>query len=519
MTGQRAGAQTLPSFDPATGEVIGEVRSATPDEVRDAVAGTRAAQPRWAAMPAHERARWMGRVRSRMNLRMDEILATICRETGKPRAEAVAHDVLPSLLTMAYLERIAPRALRTERVGTLVAPVLGLSSRIEWRPFGVVGCIAPWNYPMFLAFMGAVPALLAGNAVVLKPSELTPEVGEVLRDLFEALPEGVATVVQGGGEIGAALVDAPCDKLCFIGSAATGRRIAEAAAKHLTPMVMELGGQDAAIVCGDADLDVATSGVLWGAFLKPGQAGRAIEPAYVVEAVADRFEHLLVSKLGRLRRGQDVGPLTVPRQLDVVRRHVADAVAAGARVLAGGPDGGDGGRGGLWFAPTVLEGRTRDMALFGEETFGPVLPMVRVRDEDEAVRRANEDGVNLTASVWSRDRRRGQTLASRLAAGTVTINDHATTASAPWGLWGGVGESGYGRLHGKLGVREFAVPVHVAANITPKMKRAWWYPYDRATEQALGAMAQVLSTAGVVRRVRPMARLVASYVRAVRDKL
>jgi len=208
MTGQRAGAQTLPSFDPATGEVIGEVRSATPDEVRDAVAGARAAQPRWAAMPAHERARWMGRVRSRMNLRMDEILATICRETGKPRAEAVAHDVLPSLLAMAYLERIAPRALRTERVGTLVAPVLGLSSRIEWRPFGVVGCIAPWNYPMFLAFMGAVPALLAGNAVVLKPSELTPEVGEVLRDLLGALPEGVATVVQGGAEIGAALVDA-----------------------------------------------------------------------------------------------------------------------------------------------------------------------------------------------------------------------------------------------------------------------------------------------------------------------
>src|SRR6266536_2318387 len=213
MTGQRAATQTLPSFDPATGAVVGEVRSAMPDEVRRAVARARAAQPGWAALSVQERARWMGRVRRRMNLRMDEVLATICRETGKPRAEAVAHDVLPSLLTMAYLERIAPRALRSERVGTLVAPVLGLSSRIEWRPFGVVGCIAPWNYPMFLAFMGVVPALLAGNAVVLKPSELTPEVGEVLRDLLEALPEGLATVVQGGGEIGAALVDAPCDKL------------------------------------------------------------------------------------------------------------------------------------------------------------------------------------------------------------------------------------------------------------------------------------------------------------------
>jgi len=324
----------------------------------------------------------------------------------------------------------------------------------------------------------------------------------------------VATVVQGGGDVGAALVDAPCDKLCFIGSTATGRKIAQAAAKHLTPVVMELGGQDAAIVCEDANLDVASSGVLWGSLLNAGQTCCAIERAYVPEQVADEFECLVVEKAGRLRRGDDVGPLTVERQFDVVKRHVEDAVAKGATVLAGG-DGGDG----HWFDPTILEGRTRDMALYTEETFGPVLPIVRVKDEDEAVRRANEDGFNLTASVWSGNRERAERIASRLVAGTVTINDHAITAGAPWGLWGGVGESGYGRLHGKLGLREFAVPVHVARNLAPGIKRPWWFPYDLSTTDGLRAVAELLLASSPGAAARAGRRALVNLGRAVRAKL
>ena len=511
----------LPSRDPWTGRVVEEIPASTPTEVRDAVRAARDAAPSWRATPVSERARSLARVRRLIHRRMDHIVDVISRENGKPRAEALAHDVLATLLTLAYEERIAPRALRTQPVGRLLAPTFGMASRIEWRPYGVVGCISPWNYPLFLAFLGAVPALLAGNTVVLKPSEATPAVGREIAELMAVLPPGVATVVQGGGEVGSALVGAPCDKLSFIGSTATGRAIAQAAAKHLTPVVMELGGQDATIVCEDADLDVATSGVLWGAFLNSGQTCCAIERAYVVDSVADRFERLLVEKLSRVgaEGTGDIGPLTVARQREVVERHVRDAIERGARVLAGGPYGGTERGDGLWFRPTVLEGRSEDMALFGEETFGPVLPIVRVKDVDEAVRRANDEGVNLTASVWTTSPATARRVADGLRAGSISVNDHASTAGAPWGVWGGVGDSGYGRLHGVQGLREFTVPVHVSRTLLPRMKKLWWYPYDDATTSALRALAELLSSPKLEDRRWALRELGRSAGRAIRSKI
>ncbi|HEY7874864.1 MAG TPA: aldehyde dehydrogenase family protein, partial [Actinomycetota bacterium] len=451
-----AGPTMLTSFNPATGETLGEVRANTPAEVTDAVVAARKVAPEWASIPAEGRARMLREVRYRVYDRLDDIVETVSAECGKPRGEALSADVISTLLTLLYFERNAPRALRPEhpsrtlRWPGVVGPLSGLNARTEWRPFGVVGAISPWNYPFFLAFMAFAPALYAGNVVVVKPSEVTPRVGELIRDVLEPLPSGVATVVQGGGDVGAALVDAPCDKISFIGSPATGRRIAEAAAKHLTPVVMELGGQDSAIVCSDADLELASSGVLWASFVNGGQTCAAVERAYVVDSVADEFERRLVDKYDRLmaEHPDDIGALTVARQLEIVRGHVEDAVDLGAKVLAGGPDASNGEEPGLKYPPTILEGRSSEMRIFNEETFGPLLPVVRVRDEDEAVRRANEDGFNLTASVWTRDRRRANALASRIRAGTVAINTHAETAAAPWSPWGGVGESGYGRLNG-----------------------------------------------------------------------
>ncbi|HXF57473.1 MAG TPA: aldehyde dehydrogenase family protein, partial [Actinomycetota bacterium] len=367
------------------------------------------------------------------------------------------------------------------------------------------------------------PALLVGNAVVLKPSEFIPTVGEAIRELLEPLPPGVATVVQGGPEVGAALVDAPCDKVCLIGSAATARKVMEVAARHLTPVVFELGGQDTAIVCEDADLEVAASGILWGAFLNAGQTCCAVERVYVVEGVADRFAELLVSKLGRLRTGPaagpeaDVGPLSVPRQFEKVDALVRDAVRQGARVLAGGPPEAPGT--GLWYPPTVVEGRSEEMAIFREETFGPLLPLVRVRDEEEAVRRANEEGFNLTASVWTRDRARARRLAARLRAGAVSVNDHGSIAGTPWGMWGGVGQSGFGRLNGEVGIREFAVPVHVGENLLPRLKRLWWYPYDEPTARALRALTDLLAAPGWAARWEAAWTLVREGRRALRAKL
>ncbi|MGH2698203.1 MAG: aldehyde dehydrogenase family protein, partial [Actinomycetota bacterium] len=457
---------TLKSSNPQTGESLGEISATNPSEIGGLVDAARKVQPEWGAIAPRGRARHLSGVRHAIYRHLDHIVETIAQECGKPRSEALAHDIMPAVLGLQYMERMAPRWLRDDRPGRIVGPMAGLTSRVEHRPFGVVGCIAPWNYPFFLSFMGLVPALLAGNTVVLKPSEVTPGVGERIREVLESLPSGVATVVQGGADVGEALVDAPCDKLCFIGSSATGRRIAGAAAKHLTPVVMELGGQDAAIVCEDADLDLAASGVLWGAFLNAGQTCTAIERAYVADEIADDFEAALAAKLSRLRqdgRG-DIGSMTTPRQLETFTRHIADAVDKGARVVAGGPEvGKPNANGTLWAYPTVIEGRTEEMAVFAEETFGPLLPLVRVRDDDEAIRRANEEGVNLSASVWSADRARARRIASRVRSGTVTINCHAEAAAVPWAPWGGTGQSGYGRLNGIYGLRELTMPTHVGS--------------------------------------------------------
>jgi acyl-CoA reductase-like NAD-dependent aldehyde dehydrogenase len=505
----------LQSFDPAKGQVVGQIPANTPEEVRSAVEHARKAFPEWAALSPKERAGYLKEVRHRIFEELDRILETISTENGKPRAESLAHDVIPSLLTLQYLEDLAPKALKPEHPGRVVGALMTTSSRIEWRPFGVVGAITPWNYPFFLSFMAITPALLAGNTVVLKPSEMTPGVGERIREVLDPLPPGVCTVVQGAGEVGAALVDAPVDKLCFIGSPGTGRRIAEAAAKHLTPVVMELGGQDAAIVCDDANLDTAASGVLWGAFLNSGQTCCAIERLYVSENVADQFETKLVEKLKQVPR-EDFGPLTVPRQLDIVKRHVEDAKEHGATVLVG--DNGGNGEG-LRYSPTIVEGRNEDMAIWREETFGPLLPVIRVRDEEEAVQRANREGFNLTASVWTKDKKRADRIASKLRAGTISINDHAIAAAAPWAIWGGVGESGYGRLQGELGIREFTVPVHVARNTMPRMKRLFWYPYDEATNATFRGLAELYSAPGARNKMKALGKVLKNAGKSIKNKV
>ena len=513
---------TLRSTNPQTGEALGEVNPSRPEEIRGVVDAARKVQPEWAAISARGRARHLRGVRHAIYRHLDEIVETITQECGKPHSEALSHDVMPAVLGLQYMEGMAPKWLRPDRPGAIVGPAIGLSSRVEYRPFGVVGCIAPWNYPFFLSLMGMVPALLAGNTVVLKPSEVTPGVGERIREVLESLPAGVATVVQGAAEVGAALVDAPCDKVSFVGSAATGQRIATAAAEHLTPVVMELGGQDAAIVCDDADLDLATSGLLWGAFLNAGQACTAVERAYVAEPIADEFERELSAKLARLKqdgRG-DIGSMTTPAQLETFKRHITDAVAKGARVVAGGTGAGKANSdGSLWGYPTIIEGRGEDMEAFREETFGPLLPIVRVRDDDEAIRRSNEEGFNLSASVWSDDPNRAKRIASEVRSGTVTINCHAEAAGAPWAPWGGVGKSGYGRLNGVYGIREFTVPTHVGTNGPVTMKRIFWYPYGEATSTALRAVTELASAPAMGDRLRAARRLAGSARRAFKEKL
>lgn len=514
-----AQTQTLKSFNPRTGEVRKEIPVTPVEEVPLVVERARKMAPEWAAIGVEGRARMMREVRFRLHERLDDVLDVMTAETGKPLFEALAYDVMPSLLMLAYFEKTAAKALRPQRVGPVIGALSGVTSRVHWKPFGVVGAITPWNYPFTNSFLAFAGALFAGNTVVIKPSEVTPECGELIRDILEPLPPSVATVIQGGGDVGAALVDAPCDKISFIGSPTTGRKICEAAAKNLTPVVMELGGKDAAVVCEDADLDRAAAGVAWGAFFNAGQTCSSMERVYVVDSIADRFEDRLLERLREVKQGVDVGPLTFKPQVDIVRRQVEDAVEKGARILHGGPDEGlDNENGSLWFAPTVVTDLTDEMDALTKESFGPLLAYVRVRDEDEAVRRANEDSVNLTASVWTEDKGKGERVAQKLRAGAVTVNMHGESAAAAWGPWGGVGESGFGRLNGAIGLREFVYPLHVERASGLKVGRLWWYPHDEATHAAMRGMVDLLGSRDLAGRSAAVKAIARNALTAMKRK-
>jgi acyl-CoA reductase-like NAD-dependent aldehyde dehydrogenase len=518
------GPDKLVRFNPSTGEKFGEVAANSPGEIGDIVEQARKVQPEWAAIEPAGRARLLRSVRNEIYNRIDDIVETVHLETGKPRHEAFAHDVGPVIFDMNFYDRAVSKTLKPQTRGRIAGPLyFGATSRVERRPFGVVGAISPWNYPFSLAMAAALPALYAGNTVVLKPSEVTPGVGEIIREISEVLPSGVLNIVQGGGEVGAALVDAPCDKICFIGSPATGRKIAEAAAKHLTPVVMELGGMDPAIVLEDADLDIASSGVLWGAFVNGGQTCAASERAYVVESVADDFTKRLLDKLSHLEQDAEgeIGPMTMKRQFEVVKDHVQDAIDKGATVLAGGPDAGrKNTNGSLWYAPTVLDGVTQEMNVSQEETFGPVLPIIRVRDAEEAVRKANADGFSLTASVYSGDAERAREIGKELRAGIVGVNEVGTAGfGASWAPWGGIGESGYGRIKGIEGLHEMTYPMHFSQTAGPSMKRIIWYPYTKEVKDTMRSLIDVLAGPDVGTKLRGARTVARGLGKALKSRL
>lgn len=515
----------LKSFNPRTGEVMREIPANSPGEVADVVAAARKVAPEWGAIPPEGRVRLLKDVRHQIYRMQDRLVDAVATETGKTPYEALALDVMGSLNLFYILEKITPRALRPQSFGIFDTPFVpkllaAVTSRVEWRPFGVVGCITPWNYPLTNTFLATLAPLFAGNVVVVKPSEVTPGVGELLKEVFEPLPSGVVSIIQGGGDVGAALVDAPCDKISFIGSPTTGRKICEAAAKHLTPVVMELGGIDAGVVLEDADLDVAAAGTLWGAFFNAGQTCSSLERIYVAESVADEFRTLLLEKAAQLQQGDDVGSLTFKPQLGIVEKQVQDAIKKGASVLHGGPDAGKKNeKGSLWYAPTIIDNVTEEMSVQSEESFGPVVTISRFADDSDAIRRANEEGVNLTASVWSSDMQRAEQVAKELRAGAISVNGHGIAAGYAWGPWGGVGESGFGRLNGEIGLREFSVPVHLVKPVQPKLKHNLWYPADEPTEAAVRGTIKVLGSPDLGERVQGFLEILQNMGKSLKNKL
>ncbi|MHA6627649.1 aldehyde dehydrogenase family protein [Pseudonocardia sichuanensis] len=450
---------TFESLDPRTGDVVGTHPVHDAVAVEAAVARAVGAAQWWDGLGHAERRRRLAAWRVALVHKMDDLVHVVAEETGKPLDDARLELVL-AIDHLDWAAKHAEKVLGTRKV----APGLLMGNQaasLTYRPFGVIGVIGPWNYPVFTPMGSIAYALAAGNAVVFKPSELTPGVGVALADTFAEIVDGrpVLQVVTGFGETGAALCRAPgVGKIAFTGSTATGKRVMATCAETLTPVLVECGGKDPLIVDVDADLDAAADAAVWGGMSNAGQTCAGVERVYVLEAVAEEFTAKVVALARRLRAGTggEYGPMTMPAQAEVVRRHVEDALARGGRAVVGGAESVQP----PFVEPVVIVDVPEDSAAVTEETFGPLLVVNRVPDLDEAVRRANAGRYGLGASVFSRAR--GEEIAGRLRCGMVSVNGVISFAGIPGLPFGGVGDSGFGRIHGEDGLREFARPQAVA---------------------------------------------------------
>jgi acyl-CoA reductase-like NAD-dependent aldehyde dehydrogenase len=476
-------AEKIVSLDPATGQVLCELECAGASQVQAAVSRARQAQPGWAELGVRKRIAVLRGFQRLLHEKKTQIAKAITREAGKPVAEALSTEVLVVLDAARFLIENAYRLLRDEPL-----PHRNLATRLKRglvlrEAYGVIGIISPWNYPFSIPATETLAALVAGNAVVLKPSPLTPLVALELESLLRAagVPEEIFQVLVGDGATGAALIHSPIHKLVFTGSLATGKRIAAAAAERLLPVVLELGGKDPMLVLEDADLEVASSAAVWAAFVNAGQTCLSVERCYVHRSLYETFAISCAKKAGSLRVGDgrdannDVGPMINERQLKTVEALVEEAKARGARVLAGGrrlP-----GLGPNFYAPTVLVDVTQDMRIMREETFGPVLPIAAFDTDDEAVKLANDSEFGLAASIWTRDNARGERLARLIQAGTVMVNDAVSCFGISEAPHGGVKASGLGRTHGRFGLEEMVRLKYLDLDLMPRMKKVWWYGY------------------------------------------
>jgi acyl-CoA reductase-like NAD-dependent aldehyde dehydrogenase len=457
-TGAAAG---IPVQNPATGEVIATVPVASADEVRALVARARAAQPAWEALGFEGRGKVLRRAQKWLVDNSDRVVETIVSETGKTHDDALISEIIYTARAFGFWAKHAPQYLADEKVRTSSPLVAGRKLVVRYRPLGVIGVIGPWNYPLTNSFGDCIPALAAGNSVVLKPSGVTPLTSQLMVECMRecGLPEDVFIVATGdGGTTGAAVVD-EVDMVMFTGSTETGKKIMERAATTLTPVSLELGGKDPMIVLADADVERASSAAVYYSMQNGGQTCISVERVYVEAPIYNACVDKVTRKVAALRQGAssgpgtvDVGAVTFAPQLDVVRRHVEQAREAGARVLVGGAAHVERGH---FFEPTVLVDVDHSMACMTEETFGPTLPIMKVADADEAVRLANDSEYGLAASVWTKDAKRGEEIARRVEAGAVCVNDAQLNYLALELPLGGWKASGLGSRHGAAGIRKY----------------------------------------------------------------
>jgi len=510
---------TLPSINPATGEVLAHFESTPPSLLPEIVSRARGAQGTWAQLHIRDRCAQLRNLRERIMASRNELADAVVRESGKPRVEALFADLFVALDSANYWSRKAVGPLRTQRVAHHSTAARAKAGYLIYDPLGVIAIISSWNYPLAIPLSQIIPAVTAGNAVVCKTSDFTPHCGALIEKLFldAGFPKNLVAVVQGGGEVGQALIDASPDKVLFTGSVATGRRVAEACAKKLIPSVLELGGKDAMIVLADAHLEVASSAAVWGCYTNCGQVCLSVERLFVEQAVAERFTALCVDKTKKLRLGPgsdpstDVGPLIRPQHVQRMRDLVQDAVSRGAKVLCGGNPRAD--LGPNFFEPTVITGVDSSMKLFQEETFGPILAIQVVRDAREAVTRANDSPFALAASIWTGSKARGLTLATELRAGAVMVNDAISYFGIAEAPHGGCGASGWGRTHGNAGLLEMVQMKYIDVDRLPRSEKPWWYRYGTDLERAADAFLQFEFSGGVGAKLSHARRALKTFFR------
>jgi acyl-CoA reductase-like NAD-dependent aldehyde dehydrogenase len=496
--GKGAASGELESFNPATGEKIGAVPTLNPDQVQAVVDDVAGVQPFWAQLSLSDRARYMRRADDVLVEEIDDLAELLATEQGKPRLETYTMELLGAVDALKWIAENGPEILADEKLGFPQMFLRTKKGHFSYEPIGVVGVIAPWNYPWSIPFGEVAIALMAGNGVVLKPASLTPLIGERIRMLFEkaGFPEGLVRTVHGGGKVGQALVESSAGKIFFTGSVEVGRNVGIACAERMKGSVLELGGKDPQIVCADADLANAISGAVWGGFANAGQTCSGIERTYVLRNVADEFIAGVVRETERLTVGDpldwstEIGPMVSEEQAQTVTELVDDALANGAKRVTGGQTKVEG-FSGSFIAPTVLTDVTHEMRIMKEEIFGPVLPIVTVDSEEEAIRLANDSEFGLGASIWTKDRDKGERMSKQIESGMVWINDHSFSHAACQCSWGGVKDSGLGRSHSKFGFYE-CVNIKLVSWEAGLTRDMWWQPYDDTLGKAIRSSTRLL---------------------------
>ena len=463
------GNRCLSLKNPATGEFLYELECQSTDEVNAVIAKARQAQPAWAALPLQTRIDYMLKLRDVILDRQQDLIDIVIRETGKPLQDALTFEVFATCAFISYWCQQAKKTLSP----TVSRPpgIMALMKKIHtfYKPLGVVGVIAPWNGPFVLTANPVIQAMLAGNTVVAKGSEMTPYCSKILEEFCTdaGIPDGVCQVLMGDGLTGAALTSGKINKVSFTGSVATGKKVAAACVENLTPFTLELGGNDAMIICADADIEKAAHGAVWGGCVNTGHFCCGIERIYVEAPVYNAFVAEVTKITKSLRQGQrhganeDLGSVFCSQQLGIIEDHVNKAVADGAKVLTGGKR--QAGSNGLHYEATVIVDLDEQTDLMQKETFGPVLPIVKVADVEEAITKANASNFGLHGSVWTKDKNKGLEIAQRIETGSMAVNDIGMMYGVPNAPFGGVKDSGMGSVNGQYGLRGYthAMPIVV----------------------------------------------------------